>query len=232
MGKAGEVNQVQERILAASRIMLRPIASSLPLAMIALAAASIVTTGKELSWLPVSDAHTVALIVLVFTVPLQAVAAVFGFLGRDGAGGTGPAVLGGCWAVIGTSFLLSGPGQRNPAMGLLLLFAGGALMVPVVASSLGKIGVAIAYLLAASRFVLTGIYEFHGGTSWRYASGWMGLAVCVVALYVALALEVEDIQHHTVLPLGRWSTGAQALQGNLLDEIDRVQREAGVREQL
>lgn len=212
--------------------MFRPIASSLPLAMIALAAGSIIVSGKELSWLPVKDAHTVGLIVLVFTVPLQAVSSVFGYLGRDGAGGTGAGVLGGCWAVIGASTLMTAPGHRNPAMGLVLLVIATALLVPVAAASLGKIAVAGTYLLTASRFLLTGIYEFQGGPAVRHASGWLGVAVCVAALYTALALELEDIQHRTVLPVLRWGTGARAIRGNLLDEIEKVQKEAGVREQL
>jgi len=49
---------------------------------------------------------------------------------------------------------------------------------------------------------------------------------------MALALEIEDIRHRTVLPVGRWGSGARAIGGNLLDEIEKVQREAGVREQL
>ncbi len=189
-------------------------------------------TGSDLKWVPTSEAHMVALIVLVFTVPLQVLSSVFGYLGRDGAGGTGPAVLSGAWAVIGATMLVSAPGHRSPAMGLLLLFLGGALLVPVVASSFGKVGVSVTYGLALVRFVLTGVYEFHGGMGWKHASGWMGLAVCVVALYMALALEIEDIRHRTVLPVGRWGSGARAIGGNLLDEIEKVQREAGVREQL
>ncbi len=226
------MDPTQERVLAASRIMLRPIASSLPLAMLALAGGSIIVTGMELQWLPTKQAHTVAVIVLVFTVPLQMLASTFGFLGRDGAGGTGPAVLSGLWAVIGTSLLMSAPGHRSPAMGLLLLLGAAALMVPVAAASLGKLAVAGAYFLAACRFALTGVYQYHGGMAWRHASGWVGLAVCVVALYVGLALELEDIRHRTVLPVGRWGTGARTMEGNLLDEIEKVQRQAGVREQL
>jgi succinate-acetate transporter protein len=232
MGTEAAMDASQQRLLSASRIMFRPIASSLPLAMVALAGGSIIVTGSDLQWVPTAEAHVVALIVLVFTVPLQALSSAFGYLGRDGTGGTGPAILSGAWAVIGASMLMSAPGHRSPAMGLLLLFIGGALLVPVTASSFGKVGVAVTYFLALTRFVLTGVYEFHGGMAWKHASGWIGVAVCVVALYMALALEIEDIRHHTVLPVGRWGSGARAMGGNLLDEIEKVQREAGVREQL
>jgi hypothetical protein len=54
--------------------------------MLALAGASIILTGNQLSWLPVSQAHAVAIVLLVFPVPLQFLASVFGFLGRDGSG--------------------------------------------------------------------------------------------------------------------------------------------------
>lgn len=215
-----------------SRIFLRPIGSPLPLGMLALAGASIVLTGYQLSWLPVTQGHAVAVALLAFAVPLQFLAAVFGYLGRDGAGGTGMALLGSCWLVVGGLTLLSPPGSRSATLGLLLFFASGALLVPVLASSLGKVMAAAAFLLAAARFALTGIYEFRGGVVWEHVSGWVGLAVCVAALYNALAFELEDMRHQTVLPLLRWGSGRRAMAGDALAQVRSVEQEAGVREQL
>ncbi len=212
--------------------MMRPVGSPLPLGMLALGAASIVLTGEQLKWLPLAETHEVALVVLVFTVPLQFLAAVFGYLSRDGAGGTGMAVLAGSWVTIGLLQLLSTPGTRSPTLGLFLFFASGALAVPVVAASLGKILAAMVFFMAAFRFALTGIYEFNGGGAWQHASGWFGLALCIVAVYSSMAFELEDTEHHTVLPVLRWGTGRRAMDGSFIDEVERVQREAGVREQL
>jgi uncharacterized protein len=79
---------------------------------------------------------------------------------------------------------------------------------------------------------LTGIYEYQGGTAWEHASGWVGLVLCVVALYNAFAFEIEDTRHGTVLPVLPWGTGRTALDGSEPAQVKNVEHEAGVREQL
>jgi hypothetical protein len=86
--------------------------------------------------------------------------------------------------------------------------------------------------MAAARFAITGVYEYHGGLVWEHLSGWVGLAVCVVALYAGFAFEIEDIRHHTVLPVLRWGSGRRAMSGDAAAELQHVQNEAGVRDQL
>jgi uncharacterized protein len=216
----------------AVRIFLRPVGSPLPLGMAALAGASVLLTGDQLGWLPAAQGHDVAVAILAFAVPLQYLASVFGFLARDSAGGTGMALLGACWTVTGVLTLLSPPGRRNQVLGLLLLFASAALLVPALAASLGKVAASAAFALAAARFALTGIYEYQGGTGWEHASGWTGLALCLVALYNAFAFEIEDTRHRTVLPVLRWGTGRTALHGSEPAQVKNVEHEAGVREQL
>lgn len=215
-----------------SRITLRPIGSPLPLGFLALGAASITLSGLQLDWLPANQSHQVAVVLLVFVGPLQLLASVFGFLARDSVGGTGMGTLAGSWFVTGTVVLTSPPGSTSRTLGLLLFFVAAALLIPVVAASFGKLLAAVVMAGAAARFVLTGVYEFVGGAGWERTSGWWGVALCVIALYAALAFEVEDTRRTTVLPVGRHGAGRRALQGNLADEIDRVQHEAGVREQL
>ncbi|MGH9106177.1 MAG: hypothetical protein ACRDZX_10135 [Acidimicrobiales bacterium] len=223
----------QRRTDAATRITLRPVGSSLPLGFLALGGASVALSGLQLGWLPATAGHEVAIVVLVFAVPAQLLASVFGFLARDSAGGTGMSVLAGSWLTVGVLQLTSRSGQPDPTLGLLLFFASAALMIPAAAAALGKVLAAIGLFMAAVRFALTGIYEFGGaGAGWQHASGWFGLALVVVALYSALAFEIEDTQRATVLPVLRWSTGKRAVTGGILDEVERVSREAGVREQL
>jgi succinate-acetate transporter protein len=215
-----------------SRVFLRPIGSPLPLGMAALAGASIMLTAYQLSWLPALQGHDVALIILAFAVPLEYLASVFGFLGRDGSGGTGMALLGSFWTVTGTLLLVTPPGRRNQALGFMLLYAAAVLLVPAVAAGLGKVAAALAFFLAATRFALTGVYEYHGGTAWEHASGWVGLALCVVALYNSFAFEIEDMKHRTVLPVLRWGTGRIAINDDLSGQVQHASQEAGVREQL
>jgi succinate-acetate transporter protein len=217
---------------AMARVMLRPIGSPMPLGFLGLGLASIMLTALQENWLAQSQGHDVAVVILAFTVPLEFVAAVFGFLGRDGSGGTGMAVLGASWLATAMLLLRTPAGERNPALGFLLYFVAAALIVPTVAAAFGKVLASIVFFLAGLRFALTGVYEYHGGRGWEHASGWLGLLLCVVAVYASLAFEVEDMAHRTLLPVLRRASGARALSGNLLDEIENVQREAGVRDQL
>ncbi len=224
----------QRRADEATRIVLRPLGSSLPLGFLALGGASVVLSGLQLGWLPTAAGHQVAIVVLVFTVPAQLLASVFGFFARDSAAGTGMSVLAASWLSIGVLQLTSPTDQPNPTLGLLLFFACAALMIPVAAAALGKVLAAVVLFMAAIRFALTGIYEFasRAGAGWQHASGWFGVALAVVALYSALAFEIEDTKRATILPVLRWSIGKRAVTGGILDEVERVSREAGVREQL
>lgn len=215
-----------------ARIVLRPIGSPLPLGFIALGAASVTLSGLQLGWVPVTDGRQAALVFVVFAAPLQAVSSVFGFLARDSVGGTGMGMLAGTWLATGAITVTSPAGSTSRALGLLLLFVSAALMVPTVAASLGKVLAAVVMAGAAVRFALTGIYELTHGIGWEHVSGWWGVALAVVALYAALAFEIEDTRRRTVLPVGRHGAGRQAFDGTIADDLKRVGHEAGVREQL
>ncbi len=171
------------------------------------------------------------MVLLVFAVPLQLLASVFGFLARDSVGGTGMGVLAGAWLVTGTLVLTSALGSTSRTLGLLLSFVAAGLMVPT-AATFGKVAAALVMFGAGARFVLTAVYEFSGSTSWEHISGWWGLGLCLVALYAAMALEVEDTRRRTILPVGCRGAGRRALTGGVGDDLAHVQHEAGVREQL
>jgi succinate-acetate transporter protein len=215
-----------------SRIVLRPVGSSLPLGFVALGAASVMLSGIQLGWVPSSEDRQAAVVLLVFVGPLQLLSSVFGFLARDSVGGTGMGLLAGSWFATGSLLLFGAAPTTSRALGLLLLFVAGALLVPMVSASFGKVLAAVVMAGAAGRFVLTGGYELFGGPAWQRASGWWGVALCGLALYGAMAFEVEDTLRATVLPTGRRGAARRALVGSLADEVDHIQHEAGVREQL
>jgi len=85
-----------------------------------LAGATLTVSGLQLGWVEPAETHTVALVVLGFTVPTQLLAAVFGFLGRDGATATGMGLLAGIWLAVGLVTLQAQPGSdgdaRSPAV--------------------------------------------------------------------------------------------------------------------
>lgn len=216
----------------AVRVFLRPVASPLPMGFVGLAGGTIALTAQQLGWVPAAQSHLVAVAVLLMAVPLQATGSLVGYLGRDPVAATGMATLAVSWAVIGVLTLYSPPGGRSPVLGFVLFYLAAAVLVSAVVAAVGKGLVALVLGLAAARFALTGVYEYLGGSGWMHAAGWVGLALCVLALYSALALELEGIRHSTVLPTLRYGSARTAVSGDGLPTIGAVQREAGVREQL
>ena len=216
----------------AARIVLRPIGNPLPLGFLALAGGTLLVSGLQLGWLQQEEGEQVALILLAFVFPLQLVASIFGFLARDVVAGTGMGVLAGTWLSIGLIQLTSPPGSTSDPLGLLLLLAAVAMLVPATASATGKLVPALVLTTTAVRFVTTGLYEITAGSIWQDVAGIVGLLLCAIALYAALAMALEDARRRTVLPLGRRGLGAESVGGNFAEQVTRIEREAGVREQL
>ena len=224
----GEPQEIQ----AMSRVFLRPIASPLPLGFLALAAGTFTLSGLQLSWIPLGQWNDVGLVILTFIVPLQTISSVLGFLARDSAAGTGTGLLAGSWLSIGAITYTGRPGQTSGALGLLLLVAATALLVPVATAALSKLLAGFVMGATSVRFFLTAAYELSGSAGWKAAAGIAGLALAVLALYAGLAFELEDARRATLLPTLRHAAGRQALAGPMLSEVAGVQHEAGVRRKL
>jgi uncharacterized protein len=202
------------------RVMLRPIGNPLPLGFLALAGATLLVSGLQLGWLSESEGRNVALILIAFVFPLQLVTALFGYLGRDVVAGTGMGILCGTWLSVGLVTLTSPAGSTSDALGLFLLLAAVAMLVPASAAASGKL-VAVAVLgTTALRFACTGIYELTASDTWKDIAGVVGLALCAIAVYAALAIALEEARRTTVLPTGRRGAGRD------------VEDEPGIRPQL
>jgi uncharacterized protein len=186
----------------ATHVVLRPLATPLPLGFLALVLATVAFSAVQLGWVPPSEGRVAALTALVATVPLQLLAAVMGFLARDPVAATGMGVLTGTWAVVGITTVTSPPGAVSDGLGVVLVVAAICMLVPAVSAG-SKLVPAAVMALAGVRFAVTGAYQLTGSAGWRSAAGWVGLALAVVALYAALALELEGSHRRTILPLGR-----------------------------
>ena len=215
----------------ATRVVLRPLASPLPLGFLALAVATVAFATVQLGWIPQSQGRTVALGVLVLTVPLQFLAAVMGFLARDPVAATGMGILSGTWAAACLATLTSPPGAASEGLGVILLMSAACLLVPAAAAR-HKAAPALVILTSATRFAVTGIAEIEGGATWMHAAGWVGIGLAVLSGYAAVALELEGSESRTVLPLGRTGASKKAVDGRLADQVDEVATEPGVRQQL
>lgn len=65
---------------AVFRVVLRPIASSLPLGFFAFTVGTVLLTTLELQWAPVTEGRQLMVLVLAFVVPLEALAGLLAFL--------------------------------------------------------------------------------------------------------------------------------------------------------
>ena len=72
-----------------AQVVLRPIASPLALGFVGLAMGTTMLSALQLSWIPATQQRIVAIALLGFVAPLQGLASVFGFLGRDTVVATG-----------------------------------------------------------------------------------------------------------------------------------------------
>jgi succinate-acetate transporter protein len=186
----------------ASRVFLRPIATPIPLGFMALAVTTSVFAVVELRWIPASQGQTAAWMALLITAPLQLLASVFGYLARDPVAGTGMAFLAGSWALTGMETLKAPPGSTSQGLGVALIACAAALLIPVFSAG-GKRVAALVMALTAARFALTGVAQLTGADTMRVVAAAVGLALGVVALYAALAFELEGARGAEILPLGR-----------------------------
>lgn len=228
----GQDGSAHPLTVQATRVVLRPMANPLSLGMLGLAFATVVFSGVELGWVPAASAHTLAVAVLVFTVPVQFVSCVFGFLTRDMVAASGMGVLAGTWGATALSTLGSPPGSTSPALGLILAVSATAILMPVIGAARSKLLAAAVMTGTALRWAVTAGYEFGGGEAWKVTAGGVGVALGVLALYSSLAFEIEDQTRKTVLPTFRRGAGAVAMTGDLADQVTSVANEAGVRKQL
>jgi uncharacterized protein len=207
------------------RVVLRPVATPLPLGFLALVLATTVFSAVQLGWVAPDQGRVAAITAVAATVPLQFAVAVLGFLARDPVAVTGMGLLAGTWAVVGLTTLTSVPGTISPGLGVLLLASGVGMLVPAAGAVTSKVAPALVMALAGCRFAVTGVYQLEGSAAWKAAAGWTGLVLAVVALYTALALQLEGGGERTVLPVGRRGAGR-------LPEAAELLREPGVRAQL
>lgn len=201
------------------RIVLRPLANPLPLGFLALAAATLLVSGLQLDWLEPAEGHHVALMLAAFVVPLQLLTSVLGFLSRDVVAGTGMGVLAGTWLSVSLVMLDSAPGATSDALGLLLLVASAAMLIPALVAAGGKLVAAAVLATTALRFLVTALYEFTANGDWKTTAGIVGLVLGVAALYAALAMALEDAGRRTVLPTFRRGAGVVAMRGDLRAQV-------------
>jgi uncharacterized protein len=222
----------QETIGERTRVYLRPLAGPLTIGFLGLAAATFVVAGLNLGWVEPGEGKKVALCVIAFTVPVQLLAGMIGFLARDGVAASGMTMLAGIWLAQALVLYTSRPGATSDALGLFLLFAAVAMWAPASAAAASKLVPALVLGTAGARFAVTGVYQLTGSDEWKTAAGIVGLALAAIAVYAAYAAEYEDVWKRSPLSLGRRGEGKTAVGGTYVEQIADVHHEPGVRSQL
>lgn len=215
-----------------ARVFLRPIATPLPIGMLALAVGSIMLCGVDLKWVSIGEMHLVALCLLGFVVPLQFIGFIFGLLSRDEGVSSAMALLFGAWLATAFSLLASYPGSTSNALGLLLVAVAAVLLVPITVASPTKPLLSLVILAAAARFLLTGLYEFGNGPFFQTASGIDGLVTVGLAWYAGMAFALEASQRGAVLPTFRRRGHSSPSPDSTPNPAGPVSHDAGVRSQL
>lgn len=214
------------------RIFLRPIATPLPIGMLALAVGSIILAGQQLRWVAADQSHMIALCLFGFVVPLQVISFVFGYLSRDEGAASALAILSGTWFAVALVTAASGAGSRSGGLGMLLIAASGALLVPVAVAASSKPLMSVVLLLTAARFLTTGLYQLDAGSSWRWASGVIGVVLAGLAWYSAAAFALEAGNRRSILPVFRVPGDPGPDPSATSEPVGPVSHDAGVRSHL
>lgn len=215
-----------------TRIVLRPLASSAPVAFFAFGMGTITYTALQLQWISLTESNALVVILLAFVAPLEIIAALIAYASRDGGLATTMLIFGAVWTSIAIAMHISPPGSRSTLLGIFLLTAATMLLGMSSASILSRPLLFGLSLLAVARFTVSGVYELTGNVTVQHSSGWLGIPILAVALYGGVAFLLEDTMGRTIAPLGRRSDASTALHGDLSQQIEHVTQEAGVRRTL
>lgn len=213
------------------RIFLRPIGSALPLGFFSFGIGMLLLGTQALAWIPVHEQKDVGMMLMSFVFPLELIATIVAFLARDTIGATTLGLFTTSWLALGWADIASPAGTTSVTTGIYLFGFGTVALLLAIMSTLGKPFFSVLLTIAATRMVLTGVYEIGGSHQWGRVAGGLGIALAAFALYGATALSLEDARHSEVLPLFRRGAADQAFQG-YEEQLGRIAAEPGVRQQL
>jgi len=215
-----------------ARVVIRPLGTVLPVGFLVFAVGAFLSASYSLGWIPESQGVDLFKLMLAFVVPVQAVAAIFAFLSRDSAGGTTLGVFGSTWAALALTGLSLKPGETSTALGYFLVADGMVIVILGIAALFGNPAFSVILAVACARFTLNGVYELNGSTTVEHVSGYVGLVLASVAAYGGLAFLLEDGRGEPVLPMLRHGPAREVFDADLLDQLEGVESEAGVRPRL
>ncbi len=215
-----------------TRIFVRPLGSAMPVGFFAFGTGTLLSAALEMHWIPPTSLRDVALVMLGFVAPLELIACLFAFLSRDTAGATTMGIFAFSWVGFASVWLRTGTAQGDPVIGFFCIIL--AIMIIALASAAfsGKPLLALILLIAALRSASLAVAQLAGGAVWRSVAAIVALILTAFSIYGGLAFLIEDLKQRAVLPVFRRGQARESIEGSLRDQLGRISKEAGVRQQL
>jgi succinate-acetate transporter protein len=211
------------------RIMLRPMASPLPLGFYTVAIATIMVSSLQLGIIDPGERRNLALIILPAFV-LQLIVGIACIAARDTIATTLMTSVAGSWLADALTYLFGTPGKSLAAAVFAFALAGFVAMMATAARP--KAALFAVLVVAAPRFFFSGLAAATGNDALTRTAGIFGYVLAAVAIYTAWALLLEDVRGHTVLPVGRTGPAREAIEGTLDAQLAGYEHLAGIRRTL
>jgi succinate-acetate transporter protein len=214
------------------QIVLRPYASSLPLASFAFGTGNVIYSALLLHWIPATEARLVAVMLLAFVAPLEIGPSVMAFLARDTGGATAFAIFGAAWVVQGVELFDGAAKGTSPGSAVFLLCLALCLLMLTLVTFKGKPLLGTVQVVAIIRTGFDAGAALSGRPQLSQVTAYCGLLLAVMAFYSGYAFLREDVTQEISPLTFRTGEAKAAMEGKLKDQVAAIEKEAGVRKQL
>ncbi|MBX4197353.1 GPR1/FUN34/YaaH family transporter [Candidatus Saccharibacteria bacterium] len=233
MARSNHQSQAASRIRHQdfTRIVLRPIASGVPLGFFSFAIGMLMLGFSAVGIIPLNELKQTGLILTLFVFPLELISTIFAFLARDSMSAATLGLFTTSWLATGVVDMTSEPGSTSIAVGVYFFGFAAAVCLIAIMAWVAKPFFTFLLGIAFARVLLSGIYEVGGSHGFYTISGYFALALAAVAFYGGVAFTLEDAKQKPVLPLFRRGAANEAFSG-YEQQLERLKAEPGIRQQL
>jgi succinate-acetate transporter protein len=230
---ARKANSVSNRMAhqEQTRIVLRPIASGMPLGFFSFGIGMLMLAMAALNVIPLHEAKEIGLVMVLSVFPMELIAAIFAFLARDSMSTATLGLFSVSWLTLGFFDIVTKPGAQSVALGIYAFGFAGAIFLLALLAIHSKPFFTVLLSVATIRAVLSGMYDVGGGHELLKISGYFALALMALAFYGGVAFALEDTKQKPVLPLFRRGAADEAF-GGYNKQLGRLEAEPGIRQQL
>jgi uncharacterized protein len=211
------------------RIVLRPMASPMPLGFYTIAIANVLFSALQFGIIGVDERKEVALLILPAFV-LQLIVGIACIAGRDAIAATLMSSFAGTWLADGLFLLFGKPGESAAQAVFFFTFMVFIIMLTVAARP--KAALFAVLVVALPRFFFSALAAATGNAAISKVGACFGFLLAAVSMYTAFALLLEDVRGHTVLPVGRSGPAREAIEGSMESQIAGYEHMAGIRRTL